>query len=71
MKELGGIIISSVTKIQRDAMLTPPQGLMVYVTDLSDFSYYTGSQWVEIGTLQDLDQYKKEMRTKMALMFGQ
>jgi hypothetical protein len=44
-----GILIPRLTKTQRDAIVTPATGLMVFQTDNSPgFYYYTGTDWTKI-----------------------
>lgn len=71
MKENGGILISSVTSGQRDSIASPSAGLLLYVTDLNEFSYYNGTLWVDFGALGDMEAFKKEIRTRLALRIGQ
>ncbi len=42
----GGILIPRMTQIQRDAILSPATGLIVFVTNDSKFYYWNGSGWV-------------------------
>ena len=45
----GGILIPRLTEIQRDAVLGPATGLMIYQTDEdSGFYFYNGSVWTKI-----------------------
>ena len=47
-----GILVPRVTETQRDAISSPPEGLLVYNTDTSSFNYYDGSDWRDLaGTL--------------------
>ena len=39
------------TTVQIAAIPTPASGQLVYNTDLSQFQYYNGTQWVGLGTL--------------------
>ena len=71
MKENGGILISSVTSAQRDSIASPSAGLLLYVTDLNEFSYYNGTLWVDFGALGDMEAFKKQIRTRLALRIGQ
>lgn len=71
MKEGGGIVISSVTKAQRDSIVTPAMGLLVYVSDINDFCYWNGASWIQLGNLEDLESFKKRIKTRLALRIGQ
>ena len=71
MKEGGGIVISSVTKAQRDSIVTPVMGLLVYVSDINDFCYWNGASWIQLGNLEDLESFKKRIKTRLALRIGQ
>ena len=44
-----GVLISRMTATQRDAINSPVEGLMVYVTSDSSFYFYEGSNWSKIG----------------------
>ncbi len=44
-----GLLIPRMTAAQRDAISTPAQGLMVFVTDDNSFYYYDGSTWQAVG----------------------
>jgi len=48
-----GILIPRMTATQRDSIVNPAAGLMVYVTSDSSFFYYTGVGWQKIGTGAD------------------
>jgi len=71
MLHSGGIIISSITTTERDSIQQPLMGLLVYLNDQNDFSYYNGTSWIELGSIQDLEAFKKEIRTMNALRHGQ
>jgi hypothetical protein len=43
-----GILIPSMTTAQRLAIVSPPNGLMVYDTDKNEFHQYNGSNWKAI-----------------------
>ena len=46
----GGILIPRMTQVQRDAIASPSNGLMIYQTDQdSGFYYYDGSSWSNVG----------------------
>ncbi len=44
-----GLLIPRMTATQRDAINSPANGLLVYVTDDNSFWYYNGTQWTSIG----------------------
>ena len=45
----GGILIPRLTEAQRDAILSPASGLMIYQTDeVSGFYFYNGTGWTKI-----------------------
>ena len=45
----GGILIPRMTEIQRDAIVSPASGLMIYQTDeVSGFYFYNGTGWTKI-----------------------
>jgi len=41
-----GLLIPRMTAAERDNIVSPAEGLMVYVTDLHGFWYYDGNAWV-------------------------
>ncbi len=43
-----GILIPRMTATQRDAISSPANGLMVFVTTDQSFYYYNGAQWIKI-----------------------
>ena len=46
----GGILIPRMTETQRDAIVSPASGLMIYQTDeISGFYFYNGTQWTSVG----------------------
>ena len=46
----GGILIPRMTETQRDAIVSPASGLMIYQTDeVSGFYFYNGIQWTSVG----------------------
>ena len=47
--DTAGILIPRMTAAQRDAISSPAQGLLVYVTDDNTFYFYTGSFWEKVG----------------------
>ena len=44
-----GLLIPRMTAAQRDAIATPSQGLMIFVTTDSTFYFYQGSRWRKLG----------------------
>ena len=46
----GGILIPRMTEIQRDAIVSPASGLMIYQTDQNfGFYFYNGNTWVALN----------------------
>jgi hypothetical protein len=46
----GGILVPRMTEIQRDAIVSPASGLMIYQTDQDfGFYFYNGTQWASVG----------------------
>ncbi len=43
-----GLLIPSMTTLQRQAITTPPNGLMVYDTDFKEFYHHDGTTWKKI-----------------------
>jgi hypothetical protein len=43
-----GILIPRMTQAERDAIASPPSGLLVFNTNSNSFQYYGGSVWVNI-----------------------
>ena len=68
MNEDSGLLISMITKSKRDSIVTPPSGLLVYLSDIGDFSYYNGTQWLLLGNLEDLELLKKRINTRFYLL---
>ena len=49
----GGILIPRMTETQRDAIVSPASGLMIYQTDeISGFYFYNGTAWTKIGMVR-------------------
>lgn len=48
-----GLLIPRLSTVQRDSILGPTTGLMVFDTSLGQFCYYTGSGWKPIGSRLD------------------
>ena len=44
-----GMLIPRMTSSRRDAIITPVEGLMVYITTDSTFYYYRTSGWDKVG----------------------
>ncbi len=46
-----GVLVPRLTKTQRDAISSPPTGLIIFQTDdTTGFYFYSGSKWVVIGS---------------------
>lgn len=45
-----GALIPRMTSTERDAIATPPEGLLIYNTTTDAVNYYTGAAWVAIGS---------------------
>lgn len=43
-----GLLIPRMTSEQRDAIVQPARGLMIYNTDDNTFWYYNGSRWISV-----------------------
>lgn len=43
-----GILLPRMTQGERDAIVSPPVGLMIYNTSSTSFQYYSGSSWLNI-----------------------
>jgi hypothetical protein len=43
-----GVLIPRMTQGERDAIVAPPAGLMIYNTSSTSFQYYSGSSWLNI-----------------------
>jgi len=43
-----GILISSLTTVERDAIASPPNGLLIWNETTNQFEYWNGSSWVAI-----------------------
>lgn len=51
-----GMLIPRMTQDQRNLIISPATGLMIYQTDInSGFYYYNGTQWIEINPEFDRD----------------
>lgn len=46
----GGFLCPRLTTTQRNAIVSPAEGLMVYNTSTSAFNYYNGSTWTAVGS---------------------
>lgn len=44
-----GFLGPRLTTVQRDAISTPPAGLMIYNTTLSSYQVYNGTSWASVG----------------------
>jgi hypothetical protein len=47
-----GILIPRLTTVQRNAIVSPATGLLIYNTSSNTFDYYNGSSWQQIITLE-------------------
>jgi len=45
-----GLLIPRLTQAQRDAIASPAAGLLVFVTDNSQFYYYNGTAWTSLSS---------------------
>ncbi len=50
-----GILIPRLSNTQRDAIVDPPTGLMIYNTDCNIFNFYNGSLWASFPLPSDLE----------------
>jgi hypothetical protein len=46
---ISGLLFPRMTAVQRNAIPSPAEGLMVYVTDLNVLSYFDGTNWLNIN----------------------
>jgi len=49
-----GILIPRMTSIQRNAIVSPANGLLVYDTNYNEFWYYNVTEWTNINTVNGL-----------------
>lgn len=54
-----GVLIPRMTVAQRDAILSPATGLLIYNTTTSFFSYYNGTAWVDIAIGSGVNIYNQ------------
>lgn len=45
-----GIVIPRMTTAQRNAIVSPVNGLMIFNTDCNNFSYYNGADWAPVNS---------------------
>src|SRR6267378_3875347 len=45
-----GVLIPRLTTIQKNAIPSPPAGLMVFDNSANQFSFYDGTKWINIKT---------------------
>ncbi len=58
-----GLLVPRMTKVQRDAIVSPATGLLIYQTNLNPgFFYYNGSSWTAIST-QDASKTLNNLTT--------
>ncbi len=50
-----GLLIPRMTAANRDNIVSPATGLLVYVTDDNSFYYFDGANWVNLSTQPDQD----------------
>jgi len=46
----GGFLVPRMTTTQRNAIVSPATGLLVYNTTTGAFNWYTGASWSAVGT---------------------
>lgn len=52
-----GLLAPRMTTAQKNAIVAPANGLLVYDTDLGKFNFYNGSAWITIAANIDRDNY--------------
>ncbi len=52
-----GVLLPKLTKTQRDAIVSPANGLLIYNIDINKFSYYDSGSWHDIAESSDFDNY--------------
>ena len=57
----GGLLIPRMTKAQRDAIVSPATGLIVYQMDTIEGFYYYKNGWIAISEQITLDDMKREL----------
>ncbi len=50
-----GVLIPRLTILQREAIISPPEGLTIYNTDCGLFNYYDGTDWIPFPNLMGMD----------------
>lgn len=50
-----GVLFPSLTTVQRDAIPSPTQGLIIYNSTTGYFNYYSGSKWCEIDRTESIN----------------
>jgi hypothetical protein len=64
-----GLLISRMTKAQRDAIASPATGLMIFQTDNTPgFYYYSGTSWTAIGASTTLSNLKSPTALNVSLL---
>ncbi len=43
-----GLLMPRMTGVQRDAIVSPVKGLIIFNTDVGDFQFYTGTEWTTL-----------------------
>ena len=57
----GGLLIPRMTKAQKDAIVSPATGLIVYQMDTIEGFYYYRNGWIAISEQITLDDMKQEL----------
>src|SRR3954463_13617381 len=66
-----GLLISRMTKAQRDAIAAPATGLMIFQTDNTPgFYYYSGSSWTAVGANTTLSNLRYPTALNASLLPG-
>ena len=50
-----GVLVPRMTTVQKEAIPTPGESLLVYDTDTKSFWFYENMEWRELATTEDLD----------------
>ena len=65
----GGLLIPRMTEVQRDAIVTPAKGLMIFQTDgTAGFYYYDGTAWTAIMKDRCLSMERRLMTSEVLTM---
>jgi microcystin-dependent protein len=60
-----GVLISRMTTAQRNVIVTPATGLMIYNTTTNSFNYYNGTSWDEIGGNDNLGNHQASQNIQL------